>query len=141
MPRVLPKQVFGVRGDRDILAGQDLVVAVLPPVDDVPVLDTELPTPGVVEVRVGDLGVGLAPPATRASRRDGRYGAADTNYAERPTDDVGPERTRVRARTSVGGLTKCASAAGLRPPATQRLHYLSCTHQPLSAVGARRCRR
>jgi len=29
-------------------------------------------------------------------------------------------------------LTNRASAAGDRPPATQHLHYLTCTHQPLN---------
>ena len=39
------------------------------------------------------------------------------------------------------GLTKCASAAGLHPPATQHLTNLGCTHQPVTAEYARRCRR
>ena len=33
-------------------------------------------------------------------------------------------------------LTNRASAAGDRPPVTQHLHYLSCTHQPLDPRAA-----
>jgi hypothetical protein len=42
-----------------------------------------------------------------------------------------------RMRSMSAHLTKCASAAGLHPPATQHLHNLGCTHQPVRAESAR----
>jgi len=47
----------------------------------------------------------------------------------------------LRPSSSSRCLAKCASAAGLHPPSTQHLHHRNCTHQPVPAEDARRCRR